>query len=112
MSAFWDTIKTQLEELKTARTAAEVVKILNNSNRGSAEISEYLGDRDGSADAFFAGGGGDENVIDVLRWDNPHWVAIDVRDTYYGCVRSTADGSYLTYIEGDVYAADRMEQPA
>ena len=43
MSTFWDTIKNQLEQLKSARTADEVVTILNTSNAASAELCEYLG---------------------------------------------------------------------
>ncbi len=106
--SFWQTVRSQLNALATAETAADVIRILNEGNASDPEVSSYTGFLSTGVDAFFAGGGGDENVLDILRWDNPNWESVDIRAPYYGCVRSRVDGSLITYVEGDVYIGNKM----
>ena len=83
---FWAKIAAQLTELRTAKTAADVLRILAVENHNSP--------------AFFAGSGGDNNVDDALSaaewryvWSvaNYHWVM------------QAQDGSAITYEEGDIH---------
>lgn len=98
---FWSVIAAQLKELESARTADDVIRIL------SPERNPYGPDwdgRDGAADGFFAGSGGDRTVWDAL-WD-AGWKDIWTKAAYYWVMRAP-DGSLITYIEGDVYRGDR-----
>lgn len=88
LDGFWAAIDAQLESLKHATTADEVIAI--------------LGGKDGASvgDAFFAGSGGDGSVEDSLvdagwsyAWREAH---------YYWAMRSPK-GDGITYVEGDVY---------
>lgn len=96
LDTFWEAIEKQLEELKMAKTADEVLAIL------ALERNPY-GPGVGSGHAFFAGGGGDETPADplldngwrVIWWDAPYYYALQA-----------PDGSSITYVEGDVYRGD------
>jgi len=89
---FWVTIKEQLKELESAKSADDVVRIL-------AHEKNPYGFKCGSEDAFFAGGGGDDSVQDALikaGWD----LVWSESSTYY--TMRAPDGSLITYIEGDI----------
>jgi hypothetical protein len=91
MDDFWAEIEAQCAEMRQARSADEVIVILNRYGSPS------------SGDAFFAGGGGDTRVSECLReagWDTVWY------DAHYYWVMEAPDGSLLTYIEGDVYKGD------
>ena len=90
MDAFWERIDNQLERLRSAKSADEVIAILDPPSSG---------------DAFFAGSGGDGSVYGSLMqagWDVAWWVA-----RYYWAMRSPDGQSGITYVEGDVYRGVR-----
>jgi hypothetical protein len=93
MTSFWAAIEEQCRELCTARSADAVITILNRHGQPS------------SGDAFFAGSGGDTQVIDCLR--EAGWDTVHVKADYYWVMRAP-DGSLLTYVEGDVYRGDQI----
>ncbi|MEV5677444.1 hypothetical protein [Streptomyces sp. NPDC052179] len=82
-------IDAQLKELRSAKSADDVIRILGGS---------------GSGDAHFAGSGGDGTVRASLfaagwdlRWEEAH----------YFWVMKAPDGSMITYVEGDIYRGDK-----
>lgn len=87
---FWAEINRQLEELKTAKSADDVVRI----------IGPKPGLMDPSAGAFFEGSGGDNTVWDSL--DDAGWKTVWSKAGYYWAMKAP-DGSHITYIEGDIY---------
>lgn len=90
---FWARIDAQLAQLRTARTADDVVRAL---------------DAPSSGDAFFAGSGGDDTVMDALAAAG--WRATWAEADYY-YVMTAPDGDMITYIEGDVYRGDVAARP-
>lgn len=96
---FWATIAQQVEELRTARSADDVVRILSDERNPLGP-----GHKDGAADGFFAGGGGDDTVWNALT--DARWSVVWAEADYYFLVRAP-DGSHITYIEGDIYRGDK-----
>lgn len=94
LDGFWQAIDAQLAELRTAKTADDVMRILATEKNpyGQADIS--------SAHAFFAGSGGDETVRDALR--DAGWRIIWSEASYYYKMQAP-DGSGIEYVEGDIY---------
>lgn len=86
---FWEVIDQQVEELKTAKSADDVVKVLNSFSAPS------------SGDAFFAGSGGDGSVFGSLS--EAGWTTVWYEAHYYWKMRAP-DGSTIEYVEGDIYA--------
>lgn len=98
MSQFWDTVNTQLNELRSAATADDVATILRHAR------NPYGPDHSSAGDGFFAGSGGDETVLEALRvagW-RVTWAESAI---YY--IAQAPDGSTITYIEGDIYRGER-----
>jgi hypothetical protein len=93
--SFWAVIDAQLNELRTAATADDVLRIL------SQERNPY-GPGASSADGFFAGEGGD------MAWAllESGWFTIWSQADYHWAKRA-ANGDVITYVEGDVYRGDR-----
>ena len=93
---FWDTISRQLVELRQARTASDVLRVLATADNpyGDPHIS--------SAPAFFAGSGGDETVQGALSAAG--WARTWAEASYYYTM-TAPDGTAIKYIEGDVYPA-------
>jgi len=95
---FWKAVDRQLEELKSATSADEVLAIL------SPERNPYR-DRDMISGAgFFAGGGGDYTPADSLLQAGWRYIW---REAAYHYALYAPDGSAITYVEGDVYRGDR-----
>ena len=92
MDDFWKAIDEQCAEMRTARSAYEVIDILNRYGPPS------------SGDAFFAGGGGDTRVSECL--EEAGWTTVWYEAHYHWMMRAP-DGSQLTYVEGDVYRERR-----
>lgn len=92
MNAFWTAIDELCNRLEKAKTAAEVVAILNDYHEPSV------------GDAFFEGSGGDRSVREAL--DEAGWTVVWSEASYHYAMRAP-DGSLLTYVEGDVYLGDR-----
>lgn len=89
---FWEAIDTQLDQLKSAKSAADVLRIL-------PPVEDLS-----SGDGFFAGGGGDYTPCDSLY--EAGWTTIWFEAPYYYAMRAP-DGSAITYIEGDIYNGDQ-----
>jgi hypothetical protein len=88
MREFWDNINTQLAELRTARTADDVIRILDPPSSG---------------DAFFAGSGGGDTVEEALG--EAGW-QVTWSEAHYYYVMRAPNGDMITYVEGDVYRGD------
>lgn len=96
---FWTAIAVQLDELKAAKNAADVVRILSHErNPYEHEVA------DGAADGFFAGSGGDNTVADALT--DAGWKYLWSKAGYWYAMQAP-DGSVITYCEGDIYLGDR-----
>lgn len=98
LDGFWAAVDAQLRDLTTARSAADVLRILATSGNPYGDPSIT------SAPAFFAGSGGDGSVYEALTeagWSPLWWKA-----GYHWAMRAP-DGSEITYIEGDVYEGNR-----
>lgn len=87
---FWDEIGRVLDDVKRARTADELI----------AAVGAGPGQDAGSGDAFFAGSGGDDQLIDAL--DRTHWKVNRVEGDYHWQALSKVNGTAIEYIEGDV----------
>ena len=96
---FWEIVDAQLLELKTAKSADDVLAIL------SRERNPYRDHDMVSGDGFFAGGGGDATPADPLY--EAGWTTIWFEAPYYWALRSPDGESAITYVEGDVYRGDR-----
>jgi hypothetical protein len=94
---FWANVDTALERCAHADTVDEVMTILNEHFEPS------------SGDAFFAGSGGDRQLLDVLYWDRPSgpWRLVRYDASYYWCLADRG-GAMITYIEGDVERGNTM----
>jgi hypothetical protein len=92
MNSFWAAIETQLDELRTAVTADDVLRILTVAPGTS------------SGDGFFAGGGGDGTVLESLT--DAGWVLVWMEAPYYW-VAQAPNGDLITYVEGDIYRGDQ-----
>ncbi len=93
MDKFWEAITAQLTELKTAKTADDVLRI-------PATERVPFGGGEGSGDGFFAGSGGDDTVYGALYaagWRTAWYEAS------YHYAMTAPDGSGITYVEGDIY---------
>ena len=94
LSEFWKVIDQQITALRKAKSADDVLRILDTSGNpyGDSQI--------GNAPAFFAGSGGDQTVMEALT-DAGWFVSWSEASYFY---RMTApDGSLIEYIEGDIY---------
>lgn len=87
---FWGEIRRVLASVAHATTADEVI----------AAVSSGPDQASGSGDAFFAGSGGDDQLLDAL--DTSVWSPFDVKARYWWKARSAKDSSVIEYIEGDV----------
>lgn len=94
MSQFWDVVNAQLAELSTATAAEDVIRTLAHDR------NPYGPDATSAADAFFAGSGGDNTVLESLRAAG--WRVVWAEGSHY-YVAQAPDGSVITYIEGDIY---------
>lgn len=86
---FWDQVDAALAGARTAKTADELIAALNAQHAPS------------SGDAFFAGSGGDNQLISALNRE--HWEVRSVEADYHWQAVSKVDGSHIEYVEGDVY---------
>lgn len=102
MADFWDVIAGQVNELRTAASAADVVRIL------ATERNPYGDPSITSAPAFFAGSGGDESVMSALV--EAGWSHMWTEASYHWAMRAP-DDSVITYVEGDVYDSNQRPLP-
>lgn len=97
LDRFWEIIDRQLERLRTARTPADVVRILG----GKADMA--------SGDTFFAGGGGDSTPIDPLT-GHAGWTVAWYNAPYHYALKAP-EGGFIEYVEGDIYVHDTLPRP-
>ncbi|MFF7115443.1 hypothetical protein ACFY91_24470 [Streptomyces albogriseolus] len=90
LDTFWAAIAEQLQELRTAKNADDVLSTLASGH--------------GLDRGFFAGSGGDDTVSDALYAAG--WELVWAESSIYYTMRAP-DGSMITYIEGDIYRGDR-----
>lgn len=91
LDGFWEHIDQQLKALCEAKTADEVIRILDEPSSG---------------DAFFAGSGGDGTVSESLS--EAGWRYVWCEAGYYWAMRAP-NGDVITYVEGDVYRGDQRQ---
>jgi hypothetical protein len=91
---FWEVIREQVVELRSAGSADDVVRIL------ALDRNPLGGGEDSGADGFFAGSGGDDTVYDALV--EAGWATAWYNASYHYSMRAP-DGSAITYVEGDIY---------
>ncbi|MET7490171.1 hypothetical protein [Streptomyces sp. NPDC005538] len=90
LDMFWAVIAEQLQELRSARNADDVLRTL------AADSA--------TAPGFFGGSGGDETVSAALH--TAGWTTVWAESSLYYTMRAP-DGSMITYIEGDIFRGDR-----
>lgn len=100
-AGFWDEIKAQLARISKAKTADEVIAILNDDQY--TEAREY-GAHNTGPDAFFGGSGGDDSLMSALSAAG--WSIVWAEASYY-YVAKAPNGDLLTYVEGDVFKGDQ-----
>lgn len=107
---FWAAIDAQLADLRQARTAADVLRILAPDNDPYHTVLGAEPHR--AAPGFFAGSGGDGTVQNALAAAG--WRLTWAEASYYYTM-TAPDGTVITYIEGDIYPyppADRTSRLA
>ena len=95
MDKFWEAVNQQLAELRSAKSADDVLRILNHERNPYGDPSMAS-----NADGFFAGSGGDGGVYDALS--EAGWRVIRWEAQYFFSMVSPA-GDSITYIEGDIF---------
>ena len=88
---FWEEIDAQLNELRAAKGADDVIRILSESGEASA------------GEAFFGGSGGDKSVAGALY--EAGWRTVWIEWEHHYAMKAP-DGSSITYVEGDIYRGD------
>ncbi|MBM9624733.1 hypothetical protein [Streptomyces zhihengii] len=89
LDTFWAAINQQLEQLRTATNADDVLRTLATDQ--------------GPDRGFFAGSGGDETVSAALH--HAGWELTWAESSIDYTMRAP-DGSMITYIEGDILRGD------
>lgn len=92
LTEFWAGIDEQIDRLRTATTAQDVIDIIG-PKPGL-----------GVADAFFEGGGGDtlpDTPLGLAGWRYA-W-----KEAPYFWAMTAPDGTSITYIEGDIYLGNK-----
>jgi hypothetical protein len=91
-NAFWAAVEAQLGELRSARNADDVLRILAHERNPYGDPEMVAGD------GFFAGSGDDaDEALSDAGW------TYDFYQARYFWARSAPDGSAITYVEGDIY---------
>jgi hypothetical protein len=93
-AGFWENISAQISQLQSAKSADDVISILGPPDPNI-----------GVGDAFFEGGGGDEDVYSALM--QAGWRTIAFEAPYYWAMEAP-DGSVISYVEGDIYRGNQL----
>lgn len=94
---FWDSIAAVLAEAATASTAEELITAVRRGpDQGIGDVG---------ADAFFAGSGGNDQLVEALD-DSSSWDIDWIEGDYWWKATAKRDGSVVEYIEGDLYRRD------
>jgi hypothetical protein len=98
LDSFWAAVDQQLGELRTAASAADVLRIL------ASDRNPY--GRDHQQTAFFAGDG--DELWGALA--TAGWQSVWAEASYHFAMRAP-DGTVITYVEGDVFGEDQPPLP-
>ncbi|MEW1547549.1 hypothetical protein [Streptomyces tsukubensis] len=99
-SNFQAAIRQQLEELESAKSADDVMRILGpDRNPYGPEWDGMASDAEG----FFAGGDGTDVRYALI---DAGWSQMWAKAPYHYAMRAP-DGSWATYIEGDIYRGNK-----
>lgn len=90
-NTFWQHVDAQLAAISALPKEAGVDAVID------------LLDPPSSGDAFFAGSGGDDSLMEALETAGWHVVWAEA---HYFYVMRAPNGDLLTYVEGDVYRGD------
>ncbi|MBT0774170.1 hypothetical protein KIH74_34815 [Kineosporia sp. J2-2] len=93
---FWAIVQRQLDDLCTARTGADVLRILSRQQAAAMLDGATI-----AGDGFFAGSGGDGTVMESLT--KAGWSIDWIRASYYWAMRCPDGREAITYVEGDIY---------
>jgi hypothetical protein len=99
LDGFWAAVDAQLAELRQARTAGDVLRILAPARNPYNALPGHDGTT--SAPGFFAGGGGDGTVLEALIAAG--WRLAWAEASYHYAMTAPDDQSGITYVEGDIY---------
>lgn len=96
LDMFWKNVDAQLDHIEKVKpvTASHVIEIMNEYSSPS------------SGQAFFAGSGGDRQLLDSIR--KAGWEVVRFQAIYYWVAQHPVTREKLTYIEGDVFEGDTM----
>ena len=89
-ASFWDGVNKALAAAKNAKTADELIAAVRLGPDQGA----------GCGDAFFAGSGGNDQLVEAL--DDDHWDIDWIEGDYHWTATSNVDGSVVEYTEGDL----------
>ncbi len=101
---FWTAIRQQLSELTQAKTADDVVRILDVERCPYRLKDPTWNGKASDAQGFFGGSGGDETVMESL--EEAGWTLLWCQAAYWWAMEAP-DGSVITYVEGDIYKGER-----
>lgn len=90
---FWTAVEDYLAEVRRSGGTQEVIDL----------TLQYFPDqhyKDGAADAFFPGSGGDDQLYDAL--EDAGWKFLVV-EAEYSFTAKAPDKTVLKYVEGDIY---------
>lgn len=92
LDMFWKAIDAQLDRIEEtqASTGEALVEILGKPEPGLS-----------SADTFFAGSGGDRQLLDALL--KAGWRVLWIEADYHYAAEHSATLAQIEYVEGDVY---------
>lgn len=96
---FWAVIRAQIEELKSAKNADDVIRILGPDRNPYGPNWDGM---DGAAEGFFAGSGGQPVRYALI---DAGWSQLWMKAGYHFTMHAP-DGSRITYVEGDIYRGD------
>lgn len=106
-STFRTTIREQLGELRTAKTADDVTRILAHDRNPYRSLPGSV-ETTGTGDGYYAGGDAGDvwDALDDAGWEQV-WSSPKPGEGHCYYVMRAPDGSVITYIEGDIYRGDK-----
>uniref|UniRef100_UPI003F49A22F hypothetical protein n=1 Tax=Amycolatopsis sp. CA-096443 TaxID=3239919 RepID=UPI003F49A22F len=99
---FWSALDEQLTELESARSVADVLRIL-------AQSRNPLGPGASTAPGHCADSGGTRSMEAVL--DEAGWEYLWRASSVHYCLRAPDGSGAITYVEGDVFEGSRPPLP-
>ena len=98
LDEFWKMIDEQLDRASKATTVDELIACFDKGMLAPEDR--------GSGEGFFAGSGGDRQLLYEL--DSEHWTRVTVKATYWW-VACDRNGDCVTYCEGDLIRGNHIK---